>query len=103
MHAEALTLPDVLRLHHICCAEFVVTLCRKAGTDPETDPRYQHHMRIADTGRGQPRHPRPIAQKAPDFHRGPFIIQVSPDLFVAALGGVHVHRVEHVTTNNIVA
>ncbi|MDG0989783.1 MAG: hypothetical protein P8Q57_06545 [Yoonia sp.] len=47
MHAEALTLPDVLRLHHICCAEFVVTLCRKAGTDPETDPRYQHHMRVA--------------------------------------------------------
>ena len=47
MHAEALALPAVLRLHHICCAEFVVTLCRKAGTDPETDPRYQHHMHVA--------------------------------------------------------
>jgi hypothetical protein len=47
LHAEALALPDVLRLHHVCCAEYVVALNRNAGTDPEDDPRYQHHLKAA--------------------------------------------------------
>lgn len=47
MHAEALALPDVLRLHHICCAEYVIELNKLAGTDPEKDERYQHHLKVA--------------------------------------------------------
>ena len=47
MHAEALQLPDVLRLHHICCAEYVARMAIKRGEKPEADPRYQHHQKIA--------------------------------------------------------
>jgi len=48
VHAEALAQPDVLRLHHICCAEYVVRLNEKRGQDPDTDPRFHHHMKIAN-------------------------------------------------------
>ncbi len=48
MHAQALELPDVLRLHHICCAEYVVRMNEKQGKDPEADPRYQHHLKVAN-------------------------------------------------------
>ena len=47
VHADALALRDVLRLHHICCAEYVVALNENAGTDPEQDDRYLHHLRVA--------------------------------------------------------
>ncbi len=46
-HAAALALPDILHLHHLCCADYVVSLCQKAGTDALADERYQHHMRVA--------------------------------------------------------
>lgn len=48
IHAKALELPDILRLHHICCAEYVIRMNEKRGQDPEADPRYQHHMRVAN-------------------------------------------------------
>lgn len=48
VHAEALELLDVLRLHHICCAEYVVRMNVKQGKDPEADPRYHHHMKVAN-------------------------------------------------------
>lgn len=48
VHAEALALPEVLRLHHICCAEYVVRMNEKRGDDPEADPRYHHHMKVAN-------------------------------------------------------
>ena len=48
MHAKALELPEVLRLHHICCAEYVVRMAQKRGEDPEADPRYLHHMQVAN-------------------------------------------------------
>lgn len=46
LHA-AKALPDVLRLHHLCCADYTAELVRHAGNDPEQDSRYQHHMRKA--------------------------------------------------------
>lgn len=47
VHAQAMALPDVRRLHHLCCAEYVVALNDHAGTDPEDDARYQHHINKA--------------------------------------------------------
>ena len=47
IHAEALALPDVLRLHHICCADYVAELNKSAGTDPDNDERYLHHLKVA--------------------------------------------------------
>ena len=47
IHAEALALPDVLRLYHICCADYVAELNKSAGTDPDNDERYLHHLKVA--------------------------------------------------------
>lgn len=47
MHAKALALPDILRLHHMCCAEYVIRMNVKRHQDPEADPRYQHHTKVA--------------------------------------------------------
>tara|TARA_R110002051_G_scaffold292899_1_gene357842 strand:+ start:1971 stop:2981 length:1011 start_codon:yes stop_codon:yes gene_type:complete len=47
-HGLALKIPDVARLHHICCAEYVARMARKRGDDPDVDPRYLHHMAIAN-------------------------------------------------------
>ena len=57
IHAEALELPNVLRLHHICCAEYVTRMNEKLGQDPHADPRFHHHMAIAKrvaATRGEP-------------------------------------------------
>ena len=40
LQAEAMALPDVARLHELCCADHVGAICGKAGISPETDPRY---------------------------------------------------------------
>lgn len=48
IHAEAMTLPGVRRLHHLCCADYVARICLKAGFAPETDPRHQFHLTRAD-------------------------------------------------------
>ena len=48
VHTEAMALPDITRLHHICCAEYVVRMNEKRGQDPEADPRYHHHMTQAN-------------------------------------------------------
>jgi Glycosyl transferase family 2 len=50
IHAAAMTLPDVARLHHLCCADYVVRLCAKKGTDHRTDPRWLDHMERAAEG-----------------------------------------------------
>ena len=44
IHAEAMALPDVRRLHHLCCADYVRRLAAKAGRVAEDDPRLAHHL-----------------------------------------------------------
>jgi len=41
--------PGALRLHHLCCADYVVQLCAKRGDDPKQDARFVHHMAMAET------------------------------------------------------
>lgn len=52
-YAELLAIPGVLRLHHLCCADYVAAMCEKRGDDPKADPRWQDHMEQA---RALPRH-----------------------------------------------
>ena len=47
MHAEAMALPEVQRLHHVCCADYVADMAVKRGDDPTADPRFQHHVAVA--------------------------------------------------------
>lgn len=47
LHAEAMALPGVRRLHHLCCADYVARLAAKAGRRAETDPRLAHHLALA--------------------------------------------------------
>ena len=50
IHAAAMALPGVRRLHHLCCADYVARLCAKAGRPVEADARWRHHMREAEAG-----------------------------------------------------
>jgi len=43
IHAEAMALPFVARLHHLCCMDYVARLSAKSGADPAADPRWKHH------------------------------------------------------------
>lgn len=47
LYLEAMALPGVRRLHHLCCADYVRMICEKAGLDPRADPRWQRHMDMA--------------------------------------------------------
>ena len=49
LFAQAMALPDVARLHQLCCADHIRLICEKAGTKPELDPRYQQHLEAAQT------------------------------------------------------
>ncbi len=44
VHAAAMALPDVARLHHLCCADYVARLSAKAGLRAADDPRHAHHL-----------------------------------------------------------
>ncbi|MEO8530476.1 MAG: glycosyltransferase family 2 protein [Deltaproteobacteria bacterium] len=44
VHAEAMALPDVARLHHLCCADYLARLAAKAGGSTKDDPRWQDHI-----------------------------------------------------------
>ena len=50
IHAAAMALPGVARLHHLCCADYVVTLCAHKGVDHRTDERWIKHMDAASAG-----------------------------------------------------
>ncbi|PTX49999.1 glycosyl transferase family 2 [Gemmobacter caeni] len=52
LHARAMALPGVARLHHLCCADYAGRLAEKAGHALEQDPRWQHHMAAAGQGAG---------------------------------------------------
>ena len=44
IHAQAMALPGVRRLHFLCCAEYVERLCAVAGVPPEDDPRMLEYL-----------------------------------------------------------
>lgn len=44
VHAEIRAIPGAMRLHHMCCADYVAAICEKRGDDPKVDPRWQFHM-----------------------------------------------------------
>ena len=48
LHARAMALPGVARLHHLCCADYVRRLCDNQGKRAEDDPRWQQHMAKAE-------------------------------------------------------
>ncbi len=48
LHREAMARPAVRRLHHLCCADYIVRLAGKAGRDPADDPRHAHHLALAE-------------------------------------------------------
>lgn len=47
LFATAMSLPEVARLHHLCCADYVTHLALKAGRNPQDDPRLSHHLAAA--------------------------------------------------------
>jgi Glycosyl transferase family 2 len=44
LHATAMALPGVARLHHQCCADYVARLCVTSGIAPQADRRWKAHM-----------------------------------------------------------
>jgi len=59
-YAKLTAIPGAMRLHHLCCADFVAALCVAQGKDPAQDPRHQHHLK---TARALPK-PDPARQSA---------------------------------------
>jgi hypothetical protein len=47
LHAQAMALPGVRALHHLCCADYAARLAQKAGKAARDDPRHLHHMAAA--------------------------------------------------------
>lgn len=52
VHAKAMALPGVTRLHHLCCADYVARLCTHQGKPPQTDERWALHMAAAEAAEG---------------------------------------------------
>ena len=46
-------IPGAMRLHHLCCADYVADMCAGRGEDPKLDYRYRKHM---DLAKSLPRH-----------------------------------------------
>ena len=44
LHAAAMALPGVRRLHYLCCADHVRLICEKAGREVQDDPRYAEYL-----------------------------------------------------------
>ena len=47
LHAKAMALPDVYRLHQLSCADHIRLICEKAGIAPEADPRHAAFLALA--------------------------------------------------------
>ncbi len=52
-YAKLAAIPGAMRLHHLCCADYVAAMCEKRGDDAQADPRYRMHLEKA---RALPRH-----------------------------------------------
>lgn len=48
--AELMALPEVHRLHHLCCADHLRAIAVKSGRDPAQDPRIARHLALAEQG-----------------------------------------------------
>ena len=48
MRASLMALPDVARLHALCCADHMAAICTKAGRRPEDEPRWHAFMAQAE-------------------------------------------------------
>ena len=48
IYAKAMALPGVRHLHHLCCADYVRTLCENQGREHERDRRWRRHMAEAE-------------------------------------------------------
>lgn len=49
VQAQAMALPGVARLHHLCCADYVARLAAKSGRKVQDDPRHAAHLAQAET------------------------------------------------------
>ena len=47
VHMQAMALPEVARLHALCCADHVKAIVEKAGGRAEEDPRYGRFLEQA--------------------------------------------------------
>jgi len=47
VHQAAMALPQVARLHHLCCADHVQRIAERAGCDAASDPRHAMHLDLA--------------------------------------------------------
>lgn len=47
------SIPGIMRLHHLCCADYITSMNEKRGDDPKDDPRVLHHTEMA---KNLPRH-----------------------------------------------
>lgn len=48
IHAELCAIPGMMRLHHLCCADYIAAMCEKRGDDPTRDVRFARHMELAE-------------------------------------------------------
>lgn len=51
IHGQAMDLPQVRRLHYLCCADYAAALARRAGKDPASDRRVQRFLDRASEAR----------------------------------------------------
>lgn len=48
LFSTAMALPDVARLHHLCCADHLRLIAERAGRRVEDDPRHAAHLTLAE-------------------------------------------------------
>lgn len=48
VYAELCAVPGAMRLHHLCCADYVASLCAHQGKSHAQDPRWIAHMAAAE-------------------------------------------------------
>ena len=74
VHAAAFTIPDVARLHYLCCADHLRLIAEKHGRDIALDPRHQAYLDLAAS-----RVPPPVAADengAAGFPTAPFNLAI---------------------------
>lgn len=47
IHRQIKSIPGIMRLHHLCCADYITAMCEKRGDDPLSDPRVIAHLASA--------------------------------------------------------
>lgn len=48
-YARLVAIPGVLRLHHLCCADYLASMHEKHGSNPRDDPRWHFHRLTAQS------------------------------------------------------